>query len=502
MAIHMAQKHKPTRPHLAPIEHVVAPPHAVDAEQALIGVLLIAPNRLPEVSSIVRLEDFYHDSHRRIWRHITAMDEAGDHIDALTVADRITQYNEDDQTGGMAYLLGLVGPASAASKIDAYARLIADRAQRRRLLERVREIEQIAMSPASGSAGERIAASARLLSDLADTMPAVAAASILDSAPPTLLDVSQVFADELVEDTLTKHGVSVVYGASNSGKTFFAVDMACAMARGVKWNGKHTAKTGVLYLATESPHSVRNRVGAYMRHHGIKQLDVFVAARPINLFESDADIQRVLDEIEYIRREHGVEIGLIIGDTMARIAAGANENAGEDMGVVMANADKLGRATRCAFMWIHHSGKDEAKGARGWSGIRAHIDTEIEIREADESGVHSAEITKQRDLGGKGTRFGFRLEQVRIGVNAWGNARTTCVVLPDVAPEKSKGGRPDVAGPAILLYLEQKGSGARMKEIVEAMDGKLVRSKVYRGVQRLQEAGKVSVVAGIVGLTS
>lgn len=495
----MAHKRGVSKPRLVNIE-TPAPPHAVEAEQALIGVLLIRPDRLHEVVGLVSWEDFYNDSHRRIWRHMLSMLDLGDPIDIMTVADRIIQYNEEDQTGGFAYLGELAGAVVPSMQITAYAKLIADRAQRRKLLATLTDIEKLANAPGSGTGIERIRQAVQMLSEVADQVGVeTGTQSVLDVSRAAIIARDAVFRDELVEDVLALGGVSVVYGASNSGKTFFAIDLAGSIAQGIQWHGKNTRRAAVLYLATESPSSVRNRVSAYMDHHGLEDLDIFVAAKPINLFESDADVARVVAEVEAINAAHGVEIGLIIGDTMARIAAGANENAGEDMSVVMANADKLIRGTGCAFLWIHHSGKDEAKGARGWSGIRAHIDTEIEIKDADDQGIHTAEITKQRDLQGKGTRFGFRLAVKRLGLNAWGNVRTTCVVTPEVAPEKARGGRPDVAGPAILLYLEQKGSGARMREIVDALDGKLSRSKVYEGVKRLNEAGKVSIVSGIVG---
>lgn len=493
------------KPRLASVSgsEPVAPPHAVEAEQALLGVLLLVPERLPEVAGLVQLADFYNDGHRRIWRHLSEMAEAGESIDALTVSDRIAQWNEVDQTGGMSYLLELCAPATPSAKIDAYARLIADRAQRRRLLERVRDIEQLAHSAGAGTGAERIAKAAQLLADLSVSTPLPGPAeSLLGVEPARALDGDMVFADELVEDVLTLHGVSVVYGASNSGKTFFAIDLAAAVARGVKWQEKCTTKAGVLYLATESPAGVRQRIAAYMKHHDLDMLDVFVAAKPINLFESDADISRVVSEIAHIKAMYGVDIKLIIGDTMARIAAGANENAGEDMGVVMAHADRMCRETQCAFMWIHHSGKDEAKGARGWSGIRAHIDTEIEVKDADENGVHTAEITKQRDLGGKGTRFGFRLQVMRLGMNKWGNVRTTCIVVPENAPEKPKGGKPNEADPAILVFLGQKGAGARAGDIVDGLEGVLSRRAIYNGLRRLKDAGKLDCVSGIYAIRS
>jgi len=65
-------------------------------------------------------------------------------------------------------------------------------------------------------------------------------------------------------------------------------------------------------------------------------------------------------------------------------------------------------------MLIHHSGKNAAAGARGWSGVRAAVDTEIEV--TDSSSGRCAEITKQRDLSSKGIRIGFRLETITLGL--------------------------------------------------------------------------------------
>jgi hypothetical protein len=86
---------------------------------------------------------------------------------------------------------------------------------------------------------------------------------------------------------------------------------------------------------------------------------------------------------------------------------------------------------------VHHTGKDAAKGARGWSGIRAHIDTEIEVVETN--GERIATITKQRELPGKGDAFGFKLEIVEMGVSKFGETATTCVAVPaEVHEEPAK----------------------------------------------------------------
>ena len=70
---------------------------------------------------------------------------------------------------------------------------------------------------------------------------------------------------------------------------------------------------------------------------------------------------------------------VIVVDTFAQVTPGANENAGEDMGLALANARALAAATGAVVVLIHHAGKDAAKGARGWSGIKAAADAEIEI---------------------------------------------------------------------------------------------------------------------------
>jgi RecA-family ATPase len=217
--------------------------------------------------------------------------------------------------------------------------------------------------------------------------------------------------------------------------------------------------------------------------------------------DGDADATAIISLIEDLEREHGEKVALVIGDTLARIAAGANENSGEDMAVVLKHADVIRSATGAAFLWIHHSGKDQAKGMRGWSGIRAAIDTEIEVTVDEATGVRTAEITKQRDLPGKGTRIGFRLETVHLGVNQWGTARTSCVVVPADAPPKREQGRrqSEVAG-AIAELLTSHGAGMRKGEIVKHFEDRHHKASVYKELSKMAAAGRIYEVAGVIAL--
>lgn len=235
--------------------------------------------------------------------------------------------------------------------------------------------------------------------------------------------------DELVEGLLTIGSSVVIYGDSNSGKTFFALSLAMAVAEGVECYGRRTDPGLVIYLATEAPGSIRSRMQALKKHFGCDLHNLAMVPVPINFHTGDQDAQDLIELVRSVEIAKGKPVRLIIGDTLARMSAGANENSGEDMGPVMARFDQVATATGAAMLIIHHNGKDSAKGARGWSGIRAHIDTEIEVIEKD--GVRSANITKQRELPSKGDAIYFKLEVIEMGTTKFGQPATTCVAVPD-----------------------------------------------------------------------
>lgn len=253
--------------------------------------------------------------------------------------------------------------------------------------------------------------------DLFDSIGAVFANEIsTDFSPP----------DELVEDVLIARNTSILYGNSNSGKTFFALNMAAAVSRGTDFLGKRTQQGMVVYMATESPETVRTRLQAYMKYHNCTLDNMLLIQKPVNFFTDDRDVERVIAAIKKAEDMRGCKAALIIGDTLARISSGANENAGQDMGPVMNRIDYLMNSTVSSVMMIHHSGKMQASGARGWSGIRAFVDTEIEV--TDEEGVRKAEIMKQRALGSKGDALFFDLHVMHMGFNRWGRPSNTCVI--------------------------------------------------------------------------
>ena len=235
--------------------------------------------------------------------------------------------------------------------------------------------------------------------------------------------------DELIQDMIVRKSQSMLFGDSNSGKTFYALSMAHAICEGVEFMGKQVDKGAVIYLATESPSSVISRVQAIKDFHNCTMANLFIVQVPVNFFTSDKHATEIIDLTKQIEADTNQKVNLIIGDTLARMTAGANENSGEDMVPILNRLDAVVSETDSAFLTIHHSGKDASRGARGSSTIRAHIDTEINVIE--ESGNRTATITKQRELPSKGVEIPFKLEIVEMGISKFGENVSTCVAVYD-----------------------------------------------------------------------
>ena len=123
------------------------PPHSVEAEQSLLGALLIDNQAFDRIADIVNGEDFYRDDHRRIWRHIQRLIENSRPADVVTVAESVEASEDKDKTGGPAYLAALAQNTPSSLNIRRYAELVRERAVQRRLAQVATEIAEGALAP-------------------------------------------------------------------------------------------------------------------------------------------------------------------------------------------------------------------------------------------------------------------------------------------------------------------------------------------------------------------
>jgi len=123
------------------------PPHSVEAEQSLLGGLLLDNEAFDRVADLVSGEDFYREDHRRIWRHITKLIEANRPADVVTVAESIEASEDKDKTGGAQYIASLAQTTPTSLHIRRYAELVRERAVQRRLAHVATQIAESALAP-------------------------------------------------------------------------------------------------------------------------------------------------------------------------------------------------------------------------------------------------------------------------------------------------------------------------------------------------------------------
>lgn len=232
----------------------------------------------------------------------------------------------------------------------------------------------------------------------------------------------------LIKDFLDQETVSVVYGPSNSGKTFFVLDMAYHMAAGIDWRGRQVRKAAVLYIAAEGGRGIKARIVGLRQHTGASGIPFALRRGGLDLLRSEADLTRIVGFAKEIA-ERAPDLPLVIViDTLSRVMAGGDENGPVDMTQFVANMDALRATTGAHICIVHHSGKDAAKGARGHSSLRAAVDTEIEIHPpGDGDTIREAIDSKQREYECNRV-FPFQLKMVDLGNDEDGDAITTCVV--------------------------------------------------------------------------
>ena len=257
---------------------------------------------------------------------------------------------------------------------------------------------------------------------------------LLDNGPPYLC-----------KGLIHRGDMSVLYGQSGCGKTFLALYIAHAIATGRPIFNRRVRRAAVALFALEGSSGLAKRLVAIQERHG-QAADLFVHRTPLTLFQNTPIMLEMIEAVK------AVNAGLVIFDTLSRTMAGANENAPEDMTAMVGMFDIIRAKTGAHVMLVHHSGKNEALGARGHSSLRAAVEVEMEVA-ASESGSRTMAVTKGRD-DADGKVISFELEPIELGKDDDGDAIETCVVeeAGAAAPDRPRAKPPKLtAAQAMLL---------------------------------------------------
>jgi len=119
-------------------------PHSREAEEAVLGAVLIDPEKYFEVSQIVRPEDFYIVRNRWIWEAIIRLEEHRIPVDYLTVSEELEKQNQMAEIGGAAYLMSLINQTPTSLNAESYAEVVEQYSIRRRMLSSANQLAQLA----------------------------------------------------------------------------------------------------------------------------------------------------------------------------------------------------------------------------------------------------------------------------------------------------------------------------------------------------------------------
>ena len=352
---------------------------SMEAEVSVLGAAMLSVAAAEQAAAVVTADDFARTAHRIVWQAIVDLLERDERPDALTVLDRVQAAGRLDEIGGGVGIHELVQAAPTAANAAHYARIVADRARRRRFAE----------------------AAARAYRDAADlTVPLDDSVVRLDDAARDAAapdeDRLRVYADEDL-DTLpepewlvhkaVEMGLCWLFGQSGHFKSFVALDWAFHIVSGKPWHGRPVRQGPVLYVAAEGAAGIARRRAGWRGHHQASTRGFHLIGEPVDLLRPD--------DVALLSRRIG-ETGAVavFFDTWARCVSAGDENSNSDMGRAVRALDHLRHRHGCANIVLHHAGHDMDR-MRGASSMKGAADTEVYAKAAGKS--LTLRCTKQKN---------------------------------------------------------------------------------------------------------
>tara|TARA_R110002110_G_scaffold415860_1_gene658714 strand:- start:32868 stop:34274 length:1407 start_codon:yes stop_codon:yes gene_type:complete len=215
-------------------------PHSLEAEQSVLGGLLLSADAWDSVAEAVTAVDFYRPAHRLIFRQIYKLAEALDPVDVITVADKLEANGELEAAGGLPYLVELAQNTPSASNIRAYAQVVHERASLRKLIEAAQEIADSGFAPDGRSAVDLIDEAERRIMQISEEGPksggpqdvnpllkaAIGRIEELFNSGGDITGLTTGFTDlDKMTSGLQPSDLVIVAGRPSMGKTSFAMNL-------------------------------------------------------------------------------------------------------------------------------------------------------------------------------------------------------------------------------------------------------------------------------------
>jgi hypothetical protein len=349
----------------------------LEAEQAVLGAILIRPEVLEQVAVLLSPEKFYSESNSLVFRAMLDLRERSQPVDLVTVSALLRERAQLEQVGGPVFLAALSEQVGFAVNAAYYARLVKDKHQVRELAGRARDIfESCARFNGDGNVAELLLYAQSQIHD---------SLSQLDFAEPKIVSARALLAKDFSQVTpvigggLLPAGCGLmIAGESGEGKSILRLEMATRLAVGRDlWGLEIPQPRRVLIIQFENTEQLEQvRLKRMLR--GLKSdcPDNLSFTEPTSRFDvgDKTDRARLVATIQKSRAE------VVMYDPLSSLHR-VNENDNGQMRWIMDNLTEIARCTGTAAVVVHHygkPGKEEIAGmyrTRGASSIRDWADT-------------------------------------------------------------------------------------------------------------------------------
>jgi len=242
----------------------------------------------------------------------------------------------------------------------------------------------------------------------------------------------------IIKGVIARGETSSWIGAPGKAKSALLTDLSVHVSAGWDWRGyRIKERCAVIMLAFERAGLLQRRLDAYRRKYGLEGLPLAIVKAPVDLM-SPASVEILTNTIRQVEAHFELSVGLLVLDTFAKAIAygGGDENSARDQNRVLGHLRLIQDKTTAHIALVGHTGKDEARGARGSSAHLGDVDLMVQI-----SGnlTKSAIITKANDQP-EGPLTTFKLETFEFGLDEDGDPITTSIVSTDVPDREPNSG--------------------------------------------------------------
>jgi RecA-family ATPase len=284
--------------------------------------------------------------------------------------------------------------------------------------------------------------------------------------------------------------LTVVFGASEAGKSVFAVDMACRLAAGFDYDGNQIGRYNVLYMAAERSAQVRRRIDAFVKHHGGEPFDnLVVYDGPIDLTADPTETIAIVRAAYWALVDDDPDsIDVVFIDTLAA-AMSASDSSPDAMAAATSTLIAITRHGQyedsgCAVVAVHHTPVSGEARLRGGGQLQGAADMTIHVTR--KRGVSTAKVAKNNESADRAS-LSYTMETVPLVVDEYGIETTAPVLVKVAEPTK-------VLASASRIPKAERDANAVLERAVAEHGGPVtedhLRDIVYAEAGTISESGK------------